>query len=137
MRAVIPHLLWIGNAEDGCNVQAVLALGIEAVIDLAIEEPPLVFPREMIYCRFPLIDGSGNSPAVLQAAIDTTISFLHANVPTLVTCNGGMSRSPAIVAGALISIENITPEKALERVATAGPHDVSATFWADVKREAV
>ncbi len=137
MRAVIPHLLWIGNAEDGRNVQAVLALGIEAVIDLAIEEPPLAFPREMIYCRFPLIDGSGNSPAVLQAAIDTTISFLQGNVPTLVTCNGGMSRSPAIVAGALTSIENITPEKALERVATAGPHDVSATFWADVKREAV
>ena len=62
MREIIPNLVWIGNAQDGRNVEAVLRLGIEAVIDLAIEEPPLVFPRETIYCRFPLIDGAGNAP---------------------------------------------------------------------------
>ena len=137
MRVVIPDLLWIGNAQDGRNVEAVLRLGIEAVIDLAIEEPPIVFPRETAYCRFPLIDGAGNPPALLQAAIDTTISFIQGSVPTLVTCNGGMSRSPAIVAAALVSIENISPETALERVARVGPHDVSTTFWADVKKEAL
>jgi protein-tyrosine phosphatase len=137
VREIIPNLLWIGNAQDGRNVEAVLRLGIEAVIDLAIEEPPIVFPRETAYCRFPLIDGAGNPPALLQAAIDTTISFIQGSVPTLVTCNGGMSRSPAIVAAALVSIENISPETALERVARVGPHDVSTTFWADVKKEAL
>ncbi len=137
MRPVIPGLLWIGNARDGRNVEAILRLGIEAVIDLAMEEPPIVFPRETAYCRFPLIDGAGNTPALIQGAIDTAISFIQGSVPTLVTCNGGMSRSPAIVAAALVSIENISPETALERVASAGPHDVSTTFWADVKKEAL
>ncbi len=136
MREIIPNLVWIGNAQDGRNVEAVLRLGIEAVIDLAIEEPPLVFPRETIYCRFPLIDGAGNAPALIHAAIDTTIGFIEGHVPTLVTCNGGMSRSPAIVAAALVSVDNMTPEKALEQVARIGPHDVSTTFWAEVKREA-
>ncbi len=135
MRAVIPDLLWIGNARDGRNVEAVLRLGIEAVIDLAVEEPPMLFPRETAYCRFPLIDGEGNRPAMIQAAIDTTIGFIRGNVPTLVTCNGGMSRSPAIVAAALVTIEKIAAETALERVARSGPHDVSVSFWAEVKKQ--
>jgi protein-tyrosine phosphatase len=134
VRAVIPDLLWIGNAKDGRNITAVLKLGIEAVIDLAIEEPPMLFPRETVYCRFPLFDGEGNPPARLRAAIDTTVRFIRGNVRTLVTCDGGMSRSPAIVAAALVAIERLSPEAALERVASAGPHDVSTTFWADVKK---
>jgi protein-tyrosine phosphatase len=134
MREVIPNLVWIGNAQDGRNVAAVLKLGIEAVIDLAMEEPPLAFPRETVYCRIPLIDGAGNSPALLRAAIQTTVGFIQGNVPALVTCNGGMSRSPAIVAAALVSIENVSAEAALERVARVGPHDVSTSFWAEVKK---
>ena len=78
----------------------------------------------------------GERAALIHAAIDTTIGFIEGHVPTLVTCNGGMSRSPAIVAAALVSVDNMTPEKALEQVARIGPHDVSTTFWAEVKREA-
>jgi hypothetical protein len=44
-----------------------------------------------------------------------------------------MSRSPAIAAAALAMIEATRPEQALERIAAAGPHDVSTTFWAEVR----
>jgi hypothetical protein len=60
MREVIPDRLWIGNALDSRDVTGVLGLGITTVIDLAIEEPPIQFPRDVVYCRLPLIDGSGN-----------------------------------------------------------------------------
>ena len=28
------------------------------MVDLALNEPPAVVPRELVYCRFPLGDGS-------------------------------------------------------------------------------
>ena len=51
-----PLDLWIGNAHDARDVRGVLAFGIGVVIDLAIEEPPIHFPRDIVYCRFPLLD---------------------------------------------------------------------------------
>ena len=71
MREIIPTRLWIGNAMDARNVTGVLGLGVSAIVDLAIEEPPIQFPRDVVYCRFPLIDGVGNQPTVLRVAIDT------------------------------------------------------------------
>jgi protein-tyrosine phosphatase len=101
MREVIPQMLWVGNAREARDISNLLDLGIAAVVDLAIEEAPIVFPRDVVYCRFPLIDGSGNSQALLKAAVETTTSLVCENVPTLVACSGGMSRSPAVVAVAL------------------------------------
>jgi len=132
VREVIAGVLWIGNAREARDVRAVLGLGIGAVVDLAIEEPPVLFPRDVVYCRFPLVDGSGNSPALVRAAIETTTTLIRGRVPTLVACSGGMSRSPAIAAAALARFECETPQQSLARVAASGPHDVSASFWADV-----
>ena len=101
MRAVIPKLLWIGNALDARDIKTVLGVGVTAIIDLAIEEPSIQFPRDIVYCRFPLIDGEGNSPPVLRAAIQMTAHFVRSEISTLVACSAGMSRSPAIVAAAL------------------------------------
>jgi hypothetical protein len=134
MREVIPKVLWIGNAREARDVKAVLGLGIAAIVDLAAEETPIPLPRDVVYCRFPLVDGEGNVPAVIQSAIDTTLSFIRGNVPTLVACDGAMSRSPAIVAAAIAVLEGVSPEQALEQVAAAGPHDVSTSFWSEVRR---
>jgi hypothetical protein len=132
MREVIPSLLWIGNAREARDVKAVLGCGICAVVDLAIEEPAALYPRDVVYCRFPLVDGAGNSLVVGRAAIDTTTHFIRGQVPTLIACGGGMSRSPAIAAAALARFERVSPQESLERVAGSGPHDVSTAFWADV-----
>jgi len=134
MREVLPKYLWIGNAVDARNVKCVLDAGITAVVDLAIEMPPIFYPRDVVYCRFPLIDGSGNNLPVLRAAIDTTARFICGSVPTLVTCDGGMSRSPAVVAAALAAVEGTPMDAALQRVAELGPHDVSTTLWAEVRQ---
>lgn len=134
MREIIPGILWIGNAHDARDVKGVLACGITVVIDLAIEELPIQFPRDIVYCRFPLVDGDGNSPALLKSVIDTTANFVIAEQPTLVACSGGMSRSPAIVSAVLAKIESFELNAAVERVTATGPCDFSPGLWNDVRR---
>ena len=133
MREIIPHRLWIGNARDARDVKSVLDLGISAVIDLAIEEPPILFPREIVYCRLPLIDGDENNQPVLQTAIATVARFIQTEEPTLVACSGGMSRSPAIVAAALSKIKSLSFEQAIKQVAATGPCDVAPGLWNQIE----
>jgi protein-tyrosine phosphatase len=133
MRAIIPDLLWIGTAIDACNIKAVLDLGITAVVDLAIEEKPVIYPREITYCRIPMVDGGGNPSHILRLALDTTASLLRQRVPTLVACAGGMSRSPAIAAAALALVRGTSPEAMLEEIAKHGAHDVVPGLWAEIE----
>lgn len=134
MREIIPTRLWIGNAMDARNVTGMLGLGIAAVVDLAIEEPPIQFPRDVVYCRFPLIDGTGNQPAVLRVAIDTVAYFIASRTPTLVACGAGMSRSPAIVAAAMAMTKRIALADVLEKLTAGQPHDVSPGLLAEITK---
>ena len=137
MRAIIPDLLWIGTAVDACDIKAVLDLAITAVVDLAIEEKPVIYPREIINCRIPMVDGGGNPSHILRLALDTTVSLLRNRVPTLVACGGGMSRSPAIAAAALAVVRGVSPEAMLEEIAKIGAHDVVPGLWAEIEAIAV
>ncbi|MEM1062714.1 MAG: hypothetical protein AAGJ97_10365 [Planctomycetota bacterium] len=91
MREVVVGKLWTGNARDLRDARGVLGLGVEAVVDLAAEEPPAVYPRDTLCCRFPLVDGVGNRHATLAAAIETLTVLIDSSVPTLVACR---RRSP-------------------------------------------
>jgi hypothetical protein len=133
MREVIPGLLWIGNARDARRIPELLRTGITAVVDLAIEEPPVVYPREVLYARLPLLDGAGNSRAMIRAAVELTATLIEEQVPTLVACSGGMSRSPAIVAAALAAVRQTSPDETLQALAKDLPHDVSPGLWAEIQ----
>jgi protein-tyrosine phosphatase len=133
MRQILPHLLWLGHAGDGRDLRRVLVAGIEALVDLAREEPPLATHRELIYCRVPLEDGTGNPPALLRLAIRTAADLLAARVPTLVFCGAGMSRTPAVAAAALAVHLRQPPEECLILLKEAGPADVSPGLWQDVR----
>ena len=134
MRVIIPTRLWISNAMDARNVTGVLGLGVSAIVDLAVEEPPIQFPRDVVYCRFPLIDGVGNQPAVLRVAIDTVAYFIASRTPTLVACGAGMSRSPAIVAAAMATTKRIALADVLEKLTAGQPHDVSPGLLAEITK---
>ena len=133
MREIIPGKVWLGNARDAQDVTAILSAEISAVVHLAIEEPPSLFPREIIYCRFPLLDGEGNRPGLLRTAITTVSILIEANVPILVTCSGGMSRSPAIIAAAIARTKNQSPDEWLKKITATGPHDVAPTLWNEIR----
>jgi len=130
---VLPGRLWLGNERDARNVAAALGAGIAAIVDLAMEEPPIQFPRDIVYCRFPLVDGAGNRPEVIKAAVDVTASFIASGVPTLVSCGGGSSRSPAIAAAALAKVRGQSLDDGLREATGGAAHDVSTSLWAEIK----
>lgn len=133
MRQIVSELVWIGNARDIRDVKGVLDREIAAVVQLAIEEPPVLFPREIIYCRFPLLDGEGNPAVILRTVVIAVSNLIEAKIPTLVGCSGGMSRSPSIVASALAYSKGESPEEWLLKTATAGVHDIAPALWNDLR----
>jgi hypothetical protein len=132
MRHIPDYSLWLGHAGDARDKHELLRLGVGAVVDLAVEEPPAVAGHEMVYCRFPLVDGAENPPWLLRAAIDTTAMLLRHKIPTLVSCGGGVSRTPVIAAAALVALGRPTLQDALLFLAQFGHCDVSAGLLQDV-----
>lgn len=134
MTEIVPERLWIGNLRQARDVTSVLNLGIQAIIDLALEELPASFPRDFTYLRIPLLDGPANAHSQLELAISTIATLIAARVPLLVVCSAGLSRSPAVVAAAWSRVHSVSLDDALRAIVVRAPHDVSPGFWADLKR---
>jgi protein-tyrosine phosphatase len=132
MREVLTKVVWIGNAIDARDISRVLQYGIQAVVDVAIEEKPAVFPRDILYCRVPLNDGAGNRPEFLRTAVEVAMQLIAAKCPSLICCGAGMSRSPAVAAMAMARLRGESPEKVLLEIAEKGPHDVSPLLWGEL-----
>lgn len=122
MREILPNQLWIGNAGDGRDPERLLSAGVVAVINLAAEGPSPMLPRSTIS----LTDGAADDQAI---PIQTIVSLLKTQVPTLVHCGAGMSRSPAVVAAALSIVQGGSPDDKLKEITTGHPHDVSPHLW--------
>lgn len=133
MRCVIPNVLWIGNARDARDVRTVLGFEITTVIDLAIEEPPITFPRDICYCRFPLHDSNDNARPLLINAIRTTATLIAERSPTMIACSMGMSRSPAIASAALAIAHDMTLDEAISMILQSGPCDISPALFSDLQ----
>jgi hypothetical protein len=132
VRHIPDYSLWLGHAGDARDRHELLRLGVGAVVDLAVEEPPAVAGHEMLYCRFPLLDGTENPPWLLRAAIEMTVTLLRQKVPTLVACSSGVSRAPAIAAAALVRLGRPNLQDAMLYLAQFGQCDVSAGLLQDV-----
>ena len=133
MYEVLPGKLWIGNAGDARNPERLLTAGISAIISLAAEEPSPILPRSMIYCHFPLMDGTPDDQGNLNVAIQALASLLKNQVPTFVYCGAGMSRSPAVVAAAMSIVQGRNPDETLREVVARQPHDISPQLWKAVQ----
>jgi protein-tyrosine phosphatase len=133
MRQVPGYSLWLGHAGDARDLRGVLSAGIVAVVDLALNEPPVPVTRELTYCRFPLLDGPGNPPWLVRLAVFTVAELLQAEVPTLVCCSGGMSRTLVIAGAAVGHVQDRSLEEGLATVTRAGPADVSPGFLSEVQ----
>ncbi len=132
MRPIVGHRLWLGHAGDVRDVPSLLATGIVAVVDLALDEPPARLPRELAYCRLPLIDGPGNPRWLLRLAVAIVEDLLRAGTPALVACSAGMSRSPCIVGAALARVQGRPLPEGLAAALPAGPADLSPGLWSEI-----
>ncbi len=132
MTPISPYPIWVGHGGEAHDFARIMDNGIEAVVDLAAEEPSRASPRDLVVCRFPLTDGTGNRPEVMSVAIRTLAGLFAAGLPTLVCCGAGLSRAPAFVAAAISVVEGEPPEDCLERVTRHHPSDVSPGLWGEV-----
>jgi len=133
MRQVTGRKLFLGHAGDLRYPRAVLAAGIEAVVELADSEQMAALARDLVRCRFPLSDGGINPPWLLRMAADSVAALVRAGVPTMVCCGNGMSRSVCIAAGAVAVVEARPLDEALRVVVGAGPADVSPGLYAQLR----
>lgn len=128
------NLLFVGNAMEARDLRLLHDTGIQAVVDLAINELPAQLGREFIYCRFPINDGDGNPDWLLAIAVRTVCSLIGNNTSTLVACSAGMSRAPAIAAASISRLTNANPDQCLGDIITNAPNDVSPILWTHIKR---
>ena len=113
MTQIQPYSLWIGHAGEARDYERIADAGIEALVNLAAEEKCDRPPRELLYLRFPLIDGIGNRSGWLDLAVTSVANLLRLRVPTLVYCGAGRSQSPVIAASALAVAFRANPEDCL------------------------
>ncbi len=133
MRRIPGYPLWLGHVGDARDLGGLMSVGILAVVDLAMDEPPVPLTRELVYCRFPLIDGSGNPRWLLRVAIETVASLMRACVPTFVYCSVGMSRTPSIAGAAIALVRNCTATEGLAIVVETGAADISPALWLEIE----
>jgi hypothetical protein len=133
MRQVAGYSLWLGHVGDARDIGQLRSAGILAVVDLALNEPPVALPRELIHCRFPLVDGPRNPAWLLRMAVDTVTLLVRTHVPTLVYCGAGMSRSPSIAAAAIAQVRQCPLAEGLILVLDSGRSDVSPGLWRDLQ----
>ena len=134
MRQIGARQLWIGNAGDLRNPRLVLDVGIEAVIELADNEPFAGLPRELVRCRYPLSDGGDNPPWLLRLAAESVAALMMADTPTLVCCSAGMSRSVCVAAGGIAIVEKRPLGEVLIEVVGSGPADVSPQLFEQLRQ---
>jgi protein-tyrosine phosphatase len=132
MRHIAGTNCWIGHAGDAANFKLIFELSIRAIVQLAAEEPVLQTPRELVSLRFPLFDGVGNDLATVRLAVETISRLIADDIRTLISCSGGMSRSPAILAAAIAFHDRRHLTEALKRITEAGPSEVSPGLWNEI-----
>jgi hypothetical protein len=131
MNQILPHQVWLAPSQGDEHFRDVFDLGIKALVSVSAEEPAPAPPRDLICCRFPLLDGAGNRPDLLYLATSTVATLVKLHIPTLVY-GAGASRAPALAAAALAMVLQKPPEECLEQVARSYPCDVSPGFWSEV-----
>jgi protein-tyrosine phosphatase len=133
MREMPGFSLWLGHSGDLRNPAGLIEVGILAIVDLAGNEPPTAVPRELVYLRFPLLDGSGNPHWLLRAAVEGVAGLIRSGTATLVACGAGSSRSPAIAGAAVAMVRGCSLDEGLRIVTRSGLADVSPALGSDVR----
>jgi hypothetical protein len=132
IREVLAARLFLGNAQDARDLRLLNANRIAAVVDVAVNEPPAMLAREMIYVRIPMLDGDGCGASAMELAIHCIVKLLEIDVRTMVACSAAMSRSPAIASAAIAVVTHRPLDECLRELTAGAPHDVSAALWSRV-----
>jgi protein-tyrosine phosphatase len=136
VRQIADLPLWVGHVGNLRDLQAILAVGIEAVVELADNEPPAMLPRDMVHCRFPISDAGETTAWLLRLAVNAVAALVKAGKPTMVCCSSGMNRSVAIAAAGVAIAKEMSLDAALNALTRSGAVDVSPRLLAALREAA-
>jgi protein-tyrosine phosphatase len=91
--------IFLGNATDARDAEALKANGITAILNVAIDLDYFP-PTGIAYFKVGMTDGKNNPNGMYLNAVATLKSLLG-RYKVLVHCHEGRSRSPSVVAGCL------------------------------------
>jgi hypothetical protein len=136
MHQLIPDKLWIGNVGDATEYRKLELNGIGAVVELAIDEPATLQPRERISLRIPLMDSGSTEDARVELAVRIIVDLMFKRIRTLVVCSNGMNRSVCVgVAVASVVLQD-DPDTIMLRLAEKLPKDLSPSIWSSASHAA-
>ena len=100
---VIPGL-WVGSAPAGHDVEGIVALGIDAVVDLRAERGDIDhWPGEVEVRSVALTDHGTPTQAQLADAAGAVVALMRAGHEVLVHCHAGLERGPTVACAALVT----------------------------------
>ncbi|MEZ5941053.1 MAG: hypothetical protein R3C18_06660 [Planctomycetaceae bacterium] len=124
--------LWIGDTNDGRDHKVLAKCGVQAVLQLAGEEPALELPLDVLQFRIPILDSVGNISHRLILASNLLTTLLANDMTTLVCCSEGNGRSLAIATCAIGQMNGQTPFDCLKFVQENHATNISAGLWNDL-----
>lgn len=110
----------------------IMDAGINAIVELADNEPMANLPRELIRLRFPVSDGGDNPDWLVQLGIESIAQLLRNQVAVLVSCSAGMSRSPCFAAAGIAVACGQPLNVTILEVMSTGPADLSPRLFGQV-----
>ncbi len=119
----------IGDRHEAGNFNLLMELKIDAVLNVAYDldisyydqVPPSHHKFQVEYQKVGMIDGYGNQPTALIAAVCMLDELLGRHRTVLVHCHAGVSRSSTVVATYLTHKSGISFDDAIEFVRSKRP----------------
>jgi hypothetical protein len=134
VRLISGYRLFVGPAMTLKDPAAVLATGVQTVICVAAEKFPDPWPRDLPFLRLPLDEGASNSEPLVTLLLHIVGRLIAEDVPTLIVCSMGMSRSVGVAAASIALYEGAAPDDVLRRVVKEHPADMSPSLWDSLRR---
>ena len=103
--------LWLGEIADAYDVEALQRNGITAILSL-VDDTSETHEDGILRAGVTISDLQENPLAQYMQAVETIDRLLREGHTVLVHCIGGVSRSPAVVAGYLAAKEGLDPLQA-------------------------
>lgn len=127
------HRLWLGNRQEMQDWTTLHEAEIDALVDLAGNEPSLAPPRDFLYFRFPLSDDDSNPAWLVNLTHQTVLSLLDQQVNTMIACGVGKSRTPVMAVAAIAKRTKKPFDSVLKDLSREMPLDVSPALWNQVR----
>jgi protein-tyrosine phosphatase len=117
----ITDQLFIGDIEQAGDRQRYKEHGIDRVIQLTYSAPDNGYPDSVDVHTYSMMDGPRNDEETMRDAVETTASFLQKGDTVLVHCSAGASRSVAVAAASLATVNDTGLDEELQLIRDKKP----------------